>query len=726
MIHNNHHMRYISFALILLGAAACGDDDTDPQDNPYPDITPGSIADFLVNDPRFTVFAELANRSGILGELNDLGGSEYTVFVPTDAAFNALPDRFMVTQNFVSNGNPALITTELSSEGITTMVNSHIIDESLSAEDVSAVDDPLETLAGSPLSVLDFDPTKENGFGEDQDNILILGERARVIQGDQVSQNGTVHVIDAVLIPTQLLAGEGELEENTYPGTLHQLFEATPIYRPFLDALRAAEATSLLGALSSQGAPLTILLPLEKLEGLIESHTPGSGDLLNTLAVHIYPETDSLDTWIEQSFAENEAGARITVTPTTPGLALAGGIPVISSPIATSNGTVYLLDGVVTVPNSSAADLITGEQSLTSFSRLLKNTVVGSETLLDTLRDPSLTFTVFAPNNQAITKLGDLNYGTDTSTNTTFTDELVAADLLDEVLNYHIVDDLRVELTEIDQSVVSRLGENISIGTLGPQTPALNKVIEVIDTSITEPDSGNTSVVHTIGNVLLPSEAVIQANDLARPQDEFPGTTSQALAYFSAFSAFHAQLSETPLPGLLPLEGKNNDEGPESAPIFGGTLEDILRFDEGDPSFIKDEEEQAFPGELVSPYAASDANFAIESTTVFAVVNAGLPANFEQFVFESGSSTFLPTDVLPLHVVFGTLTSEQLIPDTLPTLTVQTGPEEAGSLGKFFLEIETDTDAVLVNGLSVVAEDIITNNGVIHVLDNALTPILTD
>ena len=215
-----------TFVLTLAvgGLTACSDDD-EAAPTLVDQTTPGTVANFLASDPRFTVVAEVANQTGLLSQLDSLSG--ITVFAPTDAAFNALPDGFLVTQNFVSNGNPNVITSSISAAGLTTLLQAHVANQQLSSTDVAG-STSVATLAGPGISVQMFGTT------------LILGARAQVLEADVVLTNGTVHVIDTVFVPTTELATAGEIDEDAYPGTLFELLEATPLYRPVLNALQTA------------------------------------------------------------------------------------------------------------------------------------------------------------------------------------------------------------------------------------------------------------------------------------------------------------------------------------------------------------------------------------------------------------------------------------------------------------------------------------------------------
>ncbi|MEM9258601.1 MAG: fasciclin domain-containing protein, partial [Bacteroidota bacterium] len=77
----------LGWTVILLLAiftfSACDDDEDLPN---VPVI--GTISDIVADDTRFTTLASALDRAGLVGTL-DIFSASYTVFAPTDAAFQA-------------------------------------------------------------------------------------------------------------------------------------------------------------------------------------------------------------------------------------------------------------------------------------------------------------------------------------------------------------------------------------------------------------------------------------------------------------------------------------------------------------------------------------------------------------------------------------------------------------------------------------------------------------
>jgi len=157
-----------------------------------------------------------------------------------------------------------------------------------------------------------------------------------------------------------------------------------------------------------------------------------------------------------------------------------------------------------------------------------------------------------------------------------------------------------------------------------------------------------------------------------------------------------------------------------------------------------DDEAASTPAETAAAMTDEGAATSAEATIVDTAVAAGDFTTLVSLVQEAGLAdelsgagpltVFAPTDeafaavpadtleqlrsdpealrnVLLYHVVEGAITADQVVNlDSAPTL--------AGS----DLAFETDGDAVLVDGATVVQPDIMASNGVIHVVDAVLIP----
>ena len=194
-------MRRTMFTLIAvlgltaaLALSACSDDDggsdsedttevTETTETSEPESVPDApeaaitIADLVSVDERFTTLNDLVTSLGLTATLSDEG--PYTVFAPSDDAFDTLPPGFI---DGISGGD----------ETRTDIVTYHVVEGEVFAADLTDGME-VEMLNGESLTV-----------GVDGDEVTLTdgsGETVSVVTPDIEADNGVIHVIDGVLIP---------------------------------------------------------------------------------------------------------------------------------------------------------------------------------------------------------------------------------------------------------------------------------------------------------------------------------------------------------------------------------------------------------------------------------------------------------------------------------------------------------------------------------------------
>lgn len=123
----------------------------------------------------FTKFLEAVQQAGLTGLLRTPG--PFTVFAPTDSAFAALPPE--TVSRLMDPANTAELAKVLSY---------HFVAGRLAAADVSGLNADLKALTGQSLVM-------------DGRNKTMTVNGAKILQADIQADNGTMHVIDEVLIP---------------------------------------------------------------------------------------------------------------------------------------------------------------------------------------------------------------------------------------------------------------------------------------------------------------------------------------------------------------------------------------------------------------------------------------------------------------------------------------------------------------------------------------------
>lgn len=135
----------------------------------------GSIADVLLVPNDFSEFVELARATGWLQQWE--GASTFTVFAPTNAAFQDLP---LGIQDAARSPVYRSLFVEL--------LRAHVVHDRVTLADADLT--TLTTAAGTTLAVRQAEGAP-----------IALGS-ARVLQADVSASNGIIHAIDTVLRPT--------------------------------------------------------------------------------------------------------------------------------------------------------------------------------------------------------------------------------------------------------------------------------------------------------------------------------------------------------------------------------------------------------------------------------------------------------------------------------------------------------------------------------------------
>ncbi|HEV2865584.1 MAG TPA: fasciclin domain-containing protein [Allosphingosinicella sp.] len=146
-----------------------------------------SIAEALAASIDHSSFQQALQAAGLTDTLRGIG--PYTVFAPTNAAFDAIP----------ADARSSLTAPE-QRDRLVTLLSYHIVPGTVTAEDLGRAIDrgqggraQLATVTGDNLTL-----------SREGQAIVIAdgaGGRARITHPDQLQSNGVLHSIDAVLMP---------------------------------------------------------------------------------------------------------------------------------------------------------------------------------------------------------------------------------------------------------------------------------------------------------------------------------------------------------------------------------------------------------------------------------------------------------------------------------------------------------------------------------------------
>lgn len=150
------------------------------QDAAYAKGTDMDIVDVAVSAGSFETLVAAVKAGGLVEVLKSDG--PFTVFAPTDDAFAALPD-----------GTVAELLKPENKDKLVAILTYHVVPGKVMASDVAKLTSA-KTAQGQNVSIK-----------TDKKGVMVDG--ARVIKVDIPASNGVIHVIDAVIIPSEEPAG---------------------------------------------------------------------------------------------------------------------------------------------------------------------------------------------------------------------------------------------------------------------------------------------------------------------------------------------------------------------------------------------------------------------------------------------------------------------------------------------------------------------------------------
>lgn len=131
-----------------------------------------TIVDVAASNPDFSTLVTAVEAAGLVETLS--GAGPFTVFAPTNEAFDALPEGVL----------DALLLPE-NQEVLTDILTYHVLSSEVTSEMITAGE--VETVQGDPVTLATDGGVTVNG--------------ANVVTADVEASNGVIHAIDAVLLP---------------------------------------------------------------------------------------------------------------------------------------------------------------------------------------------------------------------------------------------------------------------------------------------------------------------------------------------------------------------------------------------------------------------------------------------------------------------------------------------------------------------------------------------
>jgi transforming growth factor-beta-induced protein len=489
----------------LVFLQACNDKDTNATpDLPEPKVT---IVDAAISNGNFTTLVETLQATGLDSVLSDPNAS-FTVFAPTDNAFALL-------------GQNTIYGLLADTDRLSDILTYHVISGEVDA--ATAIG-----LAGTTVTMVNGDSV---GLSLSGDNLLV--NTATVITTNIQTDNGIIHVIDAVLMPP------ADIVEPTA-----NIVETAIANGNFTTLVAALQATELDAVLADESATFTVFAPTDAAFALIGEETistllDNTDVLTNILLQHVVPEiaVDSITAYsLNGAMISTASTAEIPlIINSSTDMLTFGGANIIIKDIYTTNGIIHVIDAVIVgdvaipAPAMSLVDVAAANGSFTTLVTALQ------ATNLDTvLADLDTDYTVFAPSDAAFAKLpaGTL-------------ESLTTAQLTD-ILLYHVLPgkvlaDGAITLAQSSSNMaVAANGDKISL-SFSNSTLFVNGA--KVSTADVMADNG---IIHVIDNVIMPpTESGTPTNSIVDVALADPATFSTLVTALTAANLVDTLADET-------------------------------------------------------------------------------------------------------------------------------------------------------------------------------------
>ena len=414
---------------LALVVTACGDDEdlVGPEED-------NSIVGTVSAAGSFSTLLTALDAANLTATLQS--GGPYTVFAPTDAAFDALP----------AGALSALLA---DTDALAEVLKYHVVSGQFSAAQLEQLSS-IQTLQGQPLVIT-------------QGSVVVNG--ITVQTGDVAADNGVIHVINGVLLPPEL-----------------DIVATAVSNEAFSTLVAAIEAAELTAALQGSG-PFTVFAPTDEAfaalpEGTVDALLANPEALAEVLLYHVVSGrvyARDLDGVVS---AATLAGYPVLFDLSDG--AMVNSSNITATDILTTNGVIHVIDEVLLPPDGDIVETAVAAGFNTLAAALT------AANLIDALKAEG-PFTVFAPTDEAFAALPD----------GALARLLADTDALTDILLYHVVSGQVFSGDLVDGATAETLqGQSVTVD--------LSSGVEIDDASVIAADIiAKNGVIHVIDEVLL-------------------------------------------------------------------------------------------------------------------------------------------------------------------------------------------------------------------------------
>lgn len=299
-------LQYFLVALLMVGVFTSCSKDDDPV------VESKNIVQTAVSDPQFSILVSALQKANLVTALEGTG--PFTVFAPTNAAFNTL-----FTQLGVSGIN------DLSVEILKPILLNHVVSGKVKSTDIAT---------GYANTLNNSGPGQNfiKVFIEKTTSVKVDG--SNVTTADVMASNGVIHVIDKVIIPASVVN--------------HAINNAG--FSTLVQAVLKAELAS---ALSATG-PFTVFAPTNEAFAKLFTALGVSGiadltaeELTPILLYHVVSGNVTASQVMSGSVPTLKSGSNIDVVVTGGSVKLNGNSNVVATDVQGTNGVIHAIDTVL-------------------------------------------------------------------------------------------------------------------------------------------------------------------------------------------------------------------------------------------------------------------------------------------------------------------------------------------------------------------------------------------
>jgi uncharacterized surface protein with fasciclin (FAS1) repeats len=342
----------VVLVLALAGAGCSGDDesaaptnagDSDGPSGPacgqVPAEGPASfdgmsaepVATAASTNPLLTTLATAVGDAGLVDTLD--GEGPFTVFAPANGAFADVPQGEL--EELLAD-----------QDALTSVLTYHVVEGEMSPEDLVEAGS-VATLEGDDLTI-----------AGDAEDFTVDG--AKVLCGNITTSNAVVYVIDEVLMPESVSPAPtgptgplcSALPSEAVSALAEQPAGAATGEVELLSTLNTAVQAADLGSTLDGDGPFVVFAPIDDAfealpAGALDDLLDDPEALANVLTYHVVAGDQSRSELIAEGEVETVQGGDVEID-TARGQLTVNGDAVLCGPITVENGSVYLIDGVLT------------------------------------------------------------------------------------------------------------------------------------------------------------------------------------------------------------------------------------------------------------------------------------------------------------------------------------------------------------------------------------------